>query len=530
MAATRSGGSQAVDEIGIFEQRVGTRHVNAPGEFQTSDIDDEVARLRVPPHSVQAEQSVLGALLLEAPALAKISDILTERDFYAKSHQLLYAVVEGLVADGSPVDVITAFERAQRDGHLEAIGGLTYLNQLAQSVPTAANIRRYAEIIVERATLRSIIARADEATARAFRNEPAADILADAGAAIGKLTEERKLGTAGIPFLTLGELREQSHATAWLVKHALPADSVGMLFGASGTFKSFLAVDLACHVAHGMPWLGRRTQQGHVLYIAAEGGTGMWGRFCAWHKARRIQYERAPITVVPMAIDLTQDAGRVVEAAKAKGVTPALVIVDTMSQTFAGEENSAAEVAAYFRALGGRIRQTWGCAVLILHHTGHNVTERPRGSSAMRANLDFMLGVHRDEKELLATLSCLKQKDGDTFQDTTFSLTPYKLGTDEDGDEVRSLVARHIAGANDLYAAMQAEKKAGRGGNNHLLLSLLQNGSLESEVRTEFMKQCKGDDADTRKRYYNRAKATLIGQGIFDVAEGFIVCLFKEPD
>jgi hypothetical protein len=65
--------------------------------------------------------------------------------------------------------------------------------------------------------------------------------------------------------------------------------------------------------------------------------------------------------------------------------------------------------------------------VLIIHHTGHNVTERPRGSSAMRANLDYMLGVHRDEKEMLATLSCLKQKDGEAFKDTTFALTPYRI-------------------------------------------------------------------------------------------------------
>lgn len=521
-----------MDDATFIEHLQGTRYVNAPGELPPPDTsyDDEVARLRPPPKAIEAEQGVLGGLLLDASALANVSDILAAPDFFAGSHKLIFDAITTLAADGAPFDVLSTFSRLERDGNIGDAGGLVYLNQLAQSVPSVASVRRYAEIVVERSNQRRIIALSDEATARAYRNEPAADILEDLNRAFGRLAEERKLGAAGIPFLSLSELREQSHATAWLIKHVLPADSTGMLFGASGTFKSFLAVDLACHVAHGMPWLGRRTKQGHVLYLAAEGGSGMWGRFCAWHKARRIQYEKAPITVVPVALDLTQDAGRVVEAAKAKGVTPTLVVVDTMSQTFSGEENSAAEVAAYFRALGARIQQAWGCTVLIIHHSGHSATERPRGSSAILANLGFMLGAHRDDKEMLATLSCLKQKDGDKFQDTTFSLTPHKLGTDEDGDEVRSLVARHIAGANDLYAAMQAEKKAGRGGNNHLLLSLLQNGSLESEVRTEFMKQCKGDDSETRKRYYNRAKATLIGQGIFDVAEGYIVCLFKEPE
>lgn len=521
-----------MDDTTFIEHLQGTRYVNAPGELPPPDdrLDEEVARLRPPPKSMEAEQSVLGALLIDAAALPKVSDILATGDFFARSHQLVYDAVGTLVADGHSVDTVSVFERLQRDGNAGDAGGLVYLDQLVQSVPSAGNLRRYAEIVVERSNLRAIIARADEAVARAFRNEPAADILGDMKDAFARLSEERKLGSAGIPLLTLGELREKSHAVTWLVKHAIPADDVGMLFGASGTFKSFLAVDLAGHVAHGLPWLGKRTTQGDVLYIAAEGGTGLYNRFYAWHKARRLHYEKAPITVVPVAIDLTQDARRVVDAAKTKGIKPVLVVVDTMSQTFAGEENSAAEVAAYFRALGVAIREAWGCAVLILHHTGHAVTERPRGSSAMRANLGFMLGVHRDEKEMIATLSCLKQKDGDTFQDTTFSLTPYRLGTDADGDEVKSLVARHIASADDLHQAMQDEKKAGRGGNNHLLLSLLQNGSLESELRTEFMKQCNADNPEARKKAYSRAKQALIQGGLMDVAQGYVVCLFKATD
>lgn len=519
-------------DVAFIDNLKGTPRVNAPGELPPPDdrLDEEVAHLRPPPKSIEAEQGVLGALVLDAAALPKVSDILATGDFFARSHQLVYDAISSLVAAGQSVDTLSVFERLERDGNAGDAGGLKYLNDLVQGTPSAANLRRYAEIVVERSNLRQIIKRADEVTARAFRNEPAADILADLGGAIGRLTEERKLGPAGIPLLTLSELREQSHAQAWIIKHVLPADATGMLFGASGTFKSYLAIDLACHVAHGLNWLGRRTKQGEVLYLAAEGGSGMWGRFCAWHKARRIPYEKAPITVMPVALDLTQDAGRVVEAAKAKGIKPTLVVVDTMSQTFGGEENSAAEVAAYFRALGARIQQAWGCTVLIIHHSGHSATERPRGSSAILANLGFMFGAHRDEREMLTTLSCLKQKDGDRFADTTFSLTPHRLGTDEDGDEVKSLVARHIASADDLKAAMDGEKKAGRGGNNHLLLSLLQNGALESEVRTEFMKQCNADNPEARKKAYQRAKQALIQGGLMDVAQGYVVVLFKDTD
>lgn len=516
-----------MDEFAYIEQLKGTHQVNAPGELPPPDdrLDEEVARLRPPPQSREAEQSLLGCLLMDASALAKVSDILATPDFFPKSHKLIFDAIVTLAGAGSPVDVVSTFEQLQRGGNVDDCGGLVYLNQLVQAVPSLSSVRRYAEIIVERSTLRQIIAQADEAATRAFKCEPAADILADTKLRTSKLLEERKLGRGGVPLLTLGQLREQSHAVAWLVKHAIPADSIGMLFGGSGTFKSFIAVDLACHIVHGLPWLGRRSRKGAVIYLAAEGGTGLWGRICAWHQARHKSYENVPLYVVPVALDLTADAWKIVEAAQALGVTPELVIVDTLSQTFAGEENSAQEVAAYFRELGTRIRQLWHCAVMILHHTGHLATERPRGSSAMRANLDWMLGVHRDDKEMLATLSCAKQKDGEAFNDTTFALTQHRLGTDADGDEVKSLIARHLTSAEELQEAMEKEGRAGRGGGNQLLLSLLQNGGLESDLRTEFMKKCEQETPEARRQAYSRAKRWATNSGLFEVAQGTIITL-----
>lgn len=516
-----------MDDLAFIEHIKGTHLVNSPGELPPSDPspDEDVAHLRAPPKSLEAEQGVLGALLFDPGALAKISDVLATTDFFTRSHKLIFDAITTLAGEGVSIDPISLFERLERDGNANDAGGLTYLNQLAQSVPSVASVRRYAEIIVERATLRQQIALYDEATARAFRNEPAADILADVKLRVAKIAEERKLGRAGVPLLTLGQLREQSHAVPWLIKHVLPADSIGMLYGGSGTFKSFIAVDAALHVAHGMPWLGRRTKQGSVIYIAAEGGTGLWGRICAWHQARRLRYDEVPLHVVPVAVDITQDAWKIVEAAQAAGVVPSLVVVDTMSQTFAGEENSADQVATYFRELGNRIRALWHCTVMIIHHTGHVATERPRGSSAMRANLDWMLGVHRDEKEMLATLSCAKQKDGEGFPDTSFALTPHKLGTDEDGDEVKSLVARHLSSVEDIQEVMEREGKAGRGGNNYLLLSLLENGAMESDVRTLFMRECSGETPEARKKAWQRARAWAVQAGLMEVANGFVITL-----
>lgn len=505
------------------------RHVlgdalNAPEKPPADDVD---ASLRRPPHSTEAEQSLLGGLILDASSFSRIADVVATGAFFAQIHQLIFDAIRGLVTDGLAVDLVSVFERLDRDGNAKAVGGLPYLNALVSSVPSSASLSRYAEIVAERARLREIIATLDEATARAFRNEAALAIVDDAKVALGKVAQGR--AAHRLPLLSLAELREQSHAVPWLVKHVLPAASIGMMHGGSGTFKSFIALDAALHIAHGLPWMGRRTKQGAVLYIAAEGGSGLWPRIVAWHRSRRLSWKDVPLHVIPAAVDLTADAWRVVEAAQANGVTPALTIVDTLSQTFAGEENAAGEVAAYFRELGTRFRELWACAVLIVHHSGHTATERPRGSSAMRANVDFLLGVHRDEKEMLATLSCGKQKDGEAFKDASFSLSTVTLGNDEDGDAITSLVARHLSGAEAVREAMAIEARAGRGSHNHLLMSLAENGQRENELRDLFMKECGKDDPGARRQAWKRARDYCVGQGLIEVAQGVVILLGKGP-
>lgn len=497
------------------------RLMTAPDDMPPDDVDS----LRKPPHSEEAEQSVLGGLLIDSGAFAKVSETLQAADFFSGAHRLVYGAIASLIGDGKPVDVVTVYERLG-DKNQEA-GGLAYLNALAQSVPSASNIARYAEIIVERAVRRSIIAQADQAAAAAFRGDkPAAEILDDAKVGLGQIADQRKLASSRIPLLRPGKLREHAQATQWLIKHIIPSDSVGMIFGASQAFKSFVAIDAACHVAHGLPWLGRRTKKGPVVYIAAEGGGGIWKRAEAWHKARRLPFDDSvDFIVVPVAVDLRTDAWRVVEAVQALGLTPAMVVVDTVSQTYSGEENSASDMAAYLREIGNRFRALWHCAVALLHHTGHNATERPRGSSAILANLDWAQGVFRDEKEMLATLTCAKQKDVEPFSDMAFSLTTQTLGQDEEGDRITSLVARHLTNVEEVQEAMEAESKAGRGGHHTKFLTLLQNGSKESDLRKAFYEQCGLDDSDTKKRTYNRVKAWAVKQGFVEFVEGYVLTL-----
>lgn len=325
-----------------------------------------------------------------------------------------------------------------------------------------------------------------------------------------------------LPILTLEQLREQAKTVKWLVKHVVPAESVGVMFGGSGTFKSFIAIDLALHVAHGLPWLGKKTRQGKVLFVAAEGGSGLWRRVVAWHREHRLKWQDVAVYVLPIAIDLGEGCARVQGAMDALGVRPDLVVIDTLSQTFAGEENSAAEVSGYLRELGLWFRNAWLASVLVVHHTGHQATERPRGSSAIRANVDFMFGVFRDEKEMLATVECAKQKDGELFDPTTFSLKVVQLALDDDGDPITSLVATSLQGNGQVVSFMEHEASRGRGGRNHLFLELALNGIEEKKLRVLFYESIDGD-AETKRKAYFRARKWAVSANLVEFAEGICI-------
>jgi AAA domain/DnaB-like helicase N terminal domain len=495
----------------------------APGD------SDGAPQLRTPPHSEEAEHGVLGALLQDNTCMAVVATYLTGASFYRHANRLIFEAAAELLQERKPVDVVSVFQLLESRGQAVDSGGLAYINALYQCVPSARNAKHHAEIVAEKAAERVLIARLDDAQTIAWQTgEPLDDRLERISAMLHSAEQHRK-APAGrrVPMLKLAALREASMAVRWLCKRVVPADSIGMMFGGSGTFKSFIALDLALHVAHGLPWMGRRTHQGQVLFIAAEGGAGLWPRIHAWHKERGLHWQGAPVFVVPAAVDLTADAWRVVDAAQLVGVAPTLVVVDTLSQTYNGEENSANEMAAYLRELGARFRQLWQCAVLLVHHSGHQATERPRGSSAIRANLDFLLGVFRDEKEMLATVSCIKQKDGELFDDAVFGLSVSKLGHDDEGDEITSLVARHLSTADERDRARQAEADAGRGGRNHMFTRLINSGMREHELRKAFYEDLGDMETDSKKKAYQRCRKWAIASGLIDMAEGIVIDLRK---
>jgi replicative DNA helicase len=143
--------------------------------------DHQVAQLRIPPHSIEAESSVLGGLLLDNGAWDRVGDLLVDSDFYRYEHRLIYAAIGGLVNATKPADVITVYEQLQALGKADEIGGLAYLNSLAQYVPSASNIRRYAEIVRERSILRKLVSASDEIATAAFNTQ---------GKAVDKILDE----------------------------------------------------------------------------------------------------------------------------------------------------------------------------------------------------------------------------------------------------------------------------------------------------------------------------------------------------
>ncbi len=129
------------------------------------------AELKVPPHSVEAEQAVLGALMIDGEAWDKVADAVSEADFYRRDHRIIFAAIGELIDLGQPCDAVTVSEFLDRQGNLEEMGGLGYLGRLTQDTPSASNVRAYASIVRERAVLRELISAGGDIADSAYRPE-----------------------------------------------------------------------------------------------------------------------------------------------------------------------------------------------------------------------------------------------------------------------------------------------------------------------------------------------------------------------
>jgi replicative DNA helicase len=163
------------------------------------DHDHAVESLKVPPHSIQAEQSVLGGLMLDNQTWDSVADKVIETDFYRRDHQLIFRSIARLAEKQDPFDVVTLSEVLEGTGELQDVGGLAYLGMLAKDTPSAANIVAYANIVRDRSVLRQLIHVGTEISDSAFSTEgrETADLLENAERRVFEIAEQRQRGQGG---------------------------------------------------------------------------------------------------------------------------------------------------------------------------------------------------------------------------------------------------------------------------------------------------------------------------------------------
>ncbi|MDR0565137.1 MAG: replicative DNA helicase [Azoarcus sp.] len=194
--------------------------------------DPQIAAIKLPPHSLEAEQSLIGGLLLDNNAWERIADLVTGDDFYRDDHRRIYQHITKLADLGKPADVVTVFESLEKSGEADQAGGLAYLAEIANSTPSAANIRRYAEIVHERAILRRLVSVGDEiaASALAASGKDAKTLLDEAEARVFEIAESGARHGSG--FQPLGPLLNAVVArTQELYDRDNPAELTGIPTG-----------------------------------------------------------------------------------------------------------------------------------------------------------------------------------------------------------------------------------------------------------------------------------------------------------
>jgi len=176
-------------------------------------VDSQVAALKLPPHSIEAEQSLIGGLLIDNHAWDRIGDVVRETDFYRDDHRRIFRHIGKLIQQGRPADVVTVYESIELSNEVDQTGGLGYLGEIANATPSAANIRRYAEIVRERAILRQLVTVGDEIAGNAL-NPAGRDVKAlldDAEQRIFQIAEAGNRSNAGFVAIQplLGEVVER---------------------------------------------------------------------------------------------------------------------------------------------------------------------------------------------------------------------------------------------------------------------------------------------------------------------------------
>ncbi len=319
----------------------------------------------------------------------------------------------------------------------------------------------------------------------------------------------------------------------WLMYGVLPRQHVGMVYGASGSGKSFIVLDMCMAHARGIQWRGLSTSQCGVTYVAAEGAGGFVKRVKAYAQHHNVDMaDIAPwfgvIDGAPDFMDV-EEVRRVKAAIDARiqatGIPMGLIVLDTLSRVTPDADEQSKEMGVALD-LATRLAKSTGALVLIIHHSGKDATRGARGWSGMKAAMDVELEVARaDDHGLVRCLTVSKSKDGEDGQQFFFSLEGVELGVDADLNVISSAVCRVV----EPPTADEAKGSKPLTGlrlkiYNHVT-SLGQNTGIEPEAIVDEivagMPKVEGK-RDTRKQVVKRAVTELCTEGYFKVVDGCI--------
>lgn len=242
------------------------------------------------------------------------------------------------------------------------------------------------------------------------------------------------------------KLNSVSHATAkqpknnWLIKDLIEKGTIGMLFGAPASGKSFIATDLAFCVATGKNFANNSVSKGQVVYLAGEGINGLSKRFKALEEKYQTKTSDIFISNMPASLMCKQSAEDIVKEIDNICPNPALIIVDTLHRNFGGgDENSAKDVGKLMVVLTSIINHT-GATILLVHHCGHGAGDRARGSSSLKAAVDVEYKVTKDAD--VVTMKNTKVKDFEEPEPISFNLVPKPISgwLDDTGRPIQSAI------------------------------------------------------------------------------------------
>lgn len=291
----------------------------------------------------------------------------------------------------------------------------------------------------------------------------AADCVSESSDAAAIIATAQPLTTPAKPRIRLLDIDDinDMKPPEWLVDGILTQNGLSVLWGRSGAMKSFVALDIGLCVATGAPWHDKATQQGLVIYVAAEGAHGLGRRAVGWRKTRGKDLPKPQFKLVPHNIAMTSDDLEALVAAILNlGLKPALIIIDTLARTFgAGDENKQADMNAYVSA-ADRLKDATGANVMIIHHSGVHEDKRERGSNVLRGAADTVIKVSRkdDKLDIINQAPEGKQKDAEEFE--TVKLRTAKVHFEHAETEQSTLILnlREDEGSTEPDGEVQSQR------------------------------------------------------------------------